>query len=224
MLKQSLCYSAVLVGTVLSSMAHAGGPDLMAPPVAASAPAAPAERGIYADVGLGYAMTDWEKAYPDLGIDFISGKTGGFAYGGDLGYQFNHLFSVEGGFYKLPDLKIGIPYSYEYDTLLTSTISSHLFYAAGKLSVPFFVNNLKLYGKLGIGWRELQYRASEKRSVSYSSVIAGAGLQYYMTDSVSAGVQYLMMPRRLSHNDLAGETRSPAVHLLLANIGYRFNL
>lgn len=222
MLKQSLCYSAVLFSTVLSGVAHAGGPDLMAPPVTASAPAAAAERGIYADVGLGYAMTDWKKAYPGDGIDFISGKKGGFAYGGDLGYQFNHLLSIEGGFYELPDLKIGM--AVNESASWTDTIHSHLFYAAGKFSVPFFADNLKLYGKLGIGWRELQYEIPEKRSVSYSSVIAGAGLQYYMTDSLSAGVQYLMMPGRLSANDLAGETRSPAVHLLLANIGYRFNL
>jgi hypothetical protein len=235
-LKKALLFSTLLIGTALSSLTYAGGPDNMAPPVASPPPAAKV-RGIYVDAGAGFAITNWadgiENLFPSVFSELVrqDNKKGGFVYGGDLGYQFNPLLSLEAGYYDLPNFA-----SYAVSSLNPNVAdwyhaNSDFLYGAGKLSLPFFIDRLTVFGKLGVAFHHIKRIAftTSKEERNFSSPFVSVGLQYYLGDSFNVGLQYINTPGgydRVFHDPdpTIGHVDTPNAYLILLNVGYRFNI
>lgn len=84
----------------------------------------------YAGAGMGFADTGWVgRDSTGLGIN-ING-----------GYQFNSMWSVEGGFIHFPDAT----------SSGASSISTNALYAVGKVSLPVFTSKFRAYTKFGFG-------------------------------------------------------------------------
>ena len=232
MLKKHILLSLLLMGGLLSTATHAASPAL-----ASQVDPGPARRtgAIYADLGLGYAAVDWHSALyahsPELNNLFVyykEGKRGGFIFGGNVGYQFDRSLSIEAGYYALPTLNVTHQVTTAHLPYLYTT--SNIMYAAGKLSVPFLSKHFTVYGKLGVGVRSLRrtFLDEETKNISYTALIVGLGFQYYFKNNVSLSLQYLMMPSRFIdkvYEQIGSEgIETPDAHLLLASLGYRFNL
>lgn len=236
MLKYLFLFSTLIIGSTLSSITYAGGPDSILPPVASPPPTAKV-RGPYIDAGFGLAITRWDDAVKSLTHTaewgFNDNKKGGFVYGGDLGYQFNHLLSLEAGYYNLPHFNSY--YIIRKNGEITDIIdwyhvNSDFLYGAGKVSLPFFIDRLTVFGKLGVAFHNLKRIAianSLKAEPSYTSPLVAAGLQYYFGDSLNMSLQYITTPGmhdQVNGNPIHGYVDTPTAYLILLNIGYRFNI
>lgn len=236
MLKKTLFLLSLLIGLSLSSLTYAGGPDNMDSPVT-SPSTAKKNRGIYIDAGAGLAMTHWLNRVEDIHSTFdgtiitLDNKRGGFVYGADLGYQFNDLLSLEVGYYNLPNFNSTLFSPFVEEGYDWYHANSDFLYGAGKLSLPFFIDHLTIFGKLGVAFHNLKRIWTEyyKADVSFSSPFAAVGLQYYLNGNLSTSLQYIathgttdiifdtISPKR-------GYVYTPNAYLILLNVGYRFNI
>jgi hypothetical protein len=158
-------------------------------------------------------------------------KKGGFVYGGDLGYQFNPLLSLEAGYYDLPNFASYAIWSYNSNLVDWYHANSDFLYGAGKLSLPFFIDRLTGFGKLGVAFHNIRRIAwgSDEENKYFSSPFVAAGLQYYLGDSFSVGLQYINTPgghdRVFYDPDPSmGYVDTPNTYLILLTVGYRFNI
>lgn len=235
--------AAGLASIVAASTAVAGGPDLMAAP-------APDYSGFYVDVDLGYGESDWTNfaggvmnptgraASPGT----VSNGQGGFAWGGDIGYQFNQYFGFEVGAYDLEDVDgtVGLGVSNNAAIMAPPApssgnvqVQSWVLYVAGKLSVPIF-ENFDIFGKVGIAFRWLDYSGPGVNGPTagplaavffinnqhYATWLAGVGLQYWITPEWSVNVQYLHIPGYYKAQEISQQ--APKVDLFLGGAGYKF--
>lgn len=242
--KKYLGLTAVGVASLAATTAMAGGPDTMVAP-------APDYSGFYIDVDVGYGESDWghfaggifnptgRAATPGT---VTNNASGGFAWGGDIGYAFNQYFGFELGAYDLADVDgtVGLGVSNGAELLPPPNpssgnlrVESWILYAAGKLSIPLF-ENFDMFGKVGIAFRWLDYSGSGVNGPTagalgaryfinnqhFATWIAGVGLQYWFTPEWSMNVQYLHIPGYYKAQELAQQ--APKVNLIVAGIGYKF--
>lgn len=237
-LKKYLSLAVAGAATVVASSASAGGVEV--------APA-PSYSGFYIEGDIGYARVKWNDfqggIFNPVGVGSITGLaggttsdgSGGFAWGGDVGYQFNQYFSAEMGAYSLPSVSGNVRTTGNPNVATDAAkVSSWLLYAAGKLSVPLF-RNLDMFGKLGVAWRFLSYsgpglaltdgatgqlNSSLFTNTHYAAVIFGTGMQYWLSPNWSLNLQYLHVPGRSKAEDFAQQ--SPNVNLIVGGVGYKF--
>jgi len=174
-LKKILMISAAGIAALGLQAAIAGGPDTFV----AHAPV-DTGAGIYVEGNIGYVYRPWK--HTDTVADGLSDlthdtdntfklsthrATGGFAAGGDIGYQFNHYLGAEIGGYYLPQYKVdfsgkeSLPFDirpYEdihgqvnFNESLNYKVTSWLAYGAAKLTVPVY-QNFSVFGKIGVGY------------------------------------------------------------------------
>lgn len=246
--KNLLVLSAAALTVVGASAALAGGPDHMA--MAAAAPAS--QNSVYVDLHAGYAQSNWTEnntngvmggSRSSVGGLFApsSNGKGGFTGAADLGYNFTQNVALEAGWFYLPEVKGNVTSIGRGVAAAGSTakVNSWFAYTAAKLSVPV-MENVDLFGKVGVAYRELSYDVPATVSAlgatgtgNYWSPIFGAGLEYTL-GSWLVGAQYTYLPsneavnRALSSSTtLAGcgaPNAAPDVNLYTAFLGYTFNV
>ncbi len=117
----------------------------------------------YFGVSAGYGNTDWsEITTPPSTLDEpnlaalsapIGAKSGGFAYGGFLGYQFSEHFTIEAVYTRYHQTTVDfqaddfLDSSYGIKTLYTNTSTYSLL---GKIMVPFGFTHVYVYADAGI--------------------------------------------------------------------------
>lgn len=232
--KKLLVLAAATVAAVGATAVLAGGSDHMAMPSEPSF-----QNSIYLDGHIGGALSNW-KNFNANNVMGASGNSfyapnknskGGFTGGLDLGYNITQHIAVEGGWFYLPQVK-GAPTALGALAKMTGTakIDSWFAYGAAKLSVPV-MENLDLFGKMGVAYRSLKYSGVSINGVTgnghYWSPLFATGLQYNW-GSWQLGGQYAYLPGNSesnSGNALFGAPNSaPEVHLLTAFLGYKFNV
>lgn len=236
--------TAVGIASLVATSAMAGGPDV--------APA-PDYSGFYVDGDVGWAGSYWNDfvggVFNPTGFAASagvvqSGGTGGFAWGGDIGYQFNEYYSFEVGAYSLRSVsgQVGNSSQSRGTTVHPPAqsagpvkVSSWALYVAGKLAIPLF-DNFDLFGKAGIAWRFLDYSGAALsqspvplslgapqtfNDIHYATWLAGVGIQYWLTPQWSLNAQYLYIPGRGDLEDISQE--APNVHIVVGGVGYKFS-
>ncbi|WP_304986037.1 outer membrane beta-barrel protein [Coxiella-like endosymbiont] len=226
--KKIITFATAGIASVgVASAAVAGGPDYVP---------APSYAGVYVEGNVGYVYRPWKSdvttlpgTLNNLGVLSSSSRgNGGFTFGGDLGYQFNQYFAVEGGWFYLPKAKFTINPTTFTIKATTFTIKGGLPYAALKAMVPIYENTY-VFGKLGLAY---SYNRSSSALVSsdltnfvsdrssYWNPLFAVGVQYYFTPNWSVNAQYTFVPGYRS----AFSTRfvAPVAHLFTVGIGYKF--
>jgi opacity protein-like surface antigen len=189
--------------------------------------------GVYVDFGLGYALVNWKDASTGAFNNFsptVTGGTssngnGGFSFGVDVGYQINRYLGLEFGWYYLPKVKGNTDVM---PALQPLTIKSWAAYLALKGMVPI-TRKLDIFVKVGPAYRYLRYSATGStmsgfgsQSNQYWTLMAGAGLQYWLDENWVVAVQYIYIGHCAETAKITRQ--APAANLVLVNLGYKFSL
>ena len=188
-----------------ATAAIAGGPDHMA------MPAQPAfQNSIYIDAQLGYAQTNNDVF---LGNAVVDNKNGGFTGGVDMGYTFTRNIALEAGWLYLPNTGIST-------VDFNGQVRSWLIYAAAKFSAEV-MENLDLFAKAGVGYRDLNYSFNGHNSTgNYWLPLMAAGLEYTY-GSWLFGAQYTFVTGNSSKTINDNGTKA---NLYTGFVGYKFNV
>jgi len=219
--KKLLILAAAGIASVGATAALAGGPDQVA------MPAAPVfQPYVYIQGDVGYVHTNWEDyAFGPFHGSVNNGK-GGITAGGALGYQATRFVGMEVGAMYLKNV------DGENKDCYGLCLSQWLLYFAGKLTVPV-ADNFGLFGKVGIGYRGLNWsgKATSYNSSSYHNqycwdnagywtVIFATGLVYHVNDNWDVKLQWMHVPGNTGSHDFAN--RAPAANLYTFGIDYKF--
>lgn len=217
--KKLITFATAGIASVgVTSAAVAGGPEYVS---------AQSYAGVYAEDNVGYVYRPWRSDVTTVpgtprNSDVLSSSSsgnGGFAFGGDLGYQLNQYFSVEGGWFYLPKAKFTVnPTAFK--------IKGGIAYAALKAMASIY-EDAYVFGKLGMAYTYNQSSAAflssdlskVVNSSNYWNPLFAAGVQYYFTPNWSANAQYTFVPgyRSTSSNCFV----APVAHLFTVGIGYK---
>lgn len=206
--------------------------------------------GFYVDGDVGVANQDWKSSgwiqdWNNGVSSFthsITNNPNGFTGGFDAGYKLNCNIAGEIGAYFFPTVNANWNYvNSDLATIQsgTSTISSWFTYAALKLMVPVFSNNLDAFLKIGGAERFAEFRNDNflggagfrNEDINSFNWLFGAGLQYYCSRLLSFNAQWLHLTStsdsiRATTNG-GGSTISsvsvPPADLFLVGIGINLN-
>jgi OmpA-OmpF porin, OOP family len=205
-----------------SAAALAGGPDI-----------APAfQQGVYVEGYVGYALNRYDMNRPGpfslAGTTLSSNKSGGFTFGFDVGYQFTRHLALELGWFYLPRVKGNGVVLNANNALVNAgqvKVNSWFAYLAGKFNVPVpMVDNLDVFGKFGVAYRNLNYSAAAgtvfTNDTGYWTPMFAAGLQYMFTPAWSATFQWIHLPGYFKATPASRQ--APNANLFLFGIGYFF--
>lgn len=182
-------------------------------------------RYLYAQGGFGYGFSHWspDELGDGAALTSQSSQWGGLIWGGQVGYAFNQAVALEAGFYDLAKVR--------YRTVSDSvrhTLDPNMMYVAARIKVPYNFHHMNIYAKFGPAWRYINRRAEASeiapKSVNYTTFVSGLGFVVDLPTQITVGFDYLMMPVRRLAGGRVDATRSPAAYLLVANLGYQFNL
>ena len=196
---------------------------------------------LYIEASLGYVASDWDTTldfiFPDAIDRDVSNQSGGFAWGGVIGYQVKKYLALEVGGYGLPSVDYDIHSKDDIND--TGEISHWFVYMAPKVNVPIpGIPGLDIFGKFGLAYRvgdfsDHQYVDGVENNEVVSSpynlleAIMGAGLQYDFNQNWSASAQYLFLPDGVSSTTDLGPNgidhiRVPEIQIITGVIGYHF--
>ena len=199
----------------------------------------PSYAGIYFEGNLGYAARNWinDTSTPygttnltPGALTSVSNGRGGFAGGGDVGYQFNQYFSVEGGWYYLPS--VSGTFAVAGTPVFTARVDSGLAYGAFKMATPVY-ENMSIFGKLGAGYGYNSVSGAIPAAVflntnntgvvtqsNYWKPLWAVGIQYYFNTNLSINFQY--MNTAGYHSSSGNNFAAPDTNLFTAGVGYKF--
>ncbi|OGT41425.1 MAG: hypothetical protein A3F13_06850 [Gammaproteobacteria bacterium RIFCSPHIGHO2_12_FULL_40_19] len=235
--KKLLVLTAASLVAIGATAVLAGGPDHMAMP---SEPAF--QNSVYVDGHLGYSQSNWttfnsNNVVGSSGTSLFtpgSNGKGGFTGGADLGYTITQHIAVEGGWFYIPKVSgngtgttVG---GLTQASTASGNIKSWFAYTAAKLTVPV-MNNLDLFGKVGVAYRALTYSPNTISGVTgnghYWAPVFGTGLQYNW-GSWMLGAQYTYLPGNSSVNpgntSFGAPNAAPEVNMYTGFLGYKFNV
>ena len=189
--------------------------------------------GVYVDLAGGYAKVRWSDSVLGAFNNFDTGvegvvtehKDGGITAGGDVGYQINRYFGIEGGWFYFPRVE-GV--SDVATNLPALILKSWAAYFALKIMAPIW-GKLDVVGKLGISYRYLRY--SDAASIvggfggqinHYWAAMFAAGLQYWLDQNWVTSVEYLHFPEYTQGGKVSRQ--APTAHVIVASVGYKFTL
>jgi len=197
----------------------------------AAAPALHSYTGIYIEGLAGYATTYYKDLIgTNVAADSWSHGTGNWAFGADVGYQWNKYFAAElGGVYILKS-------TYNDANANDATFKPWVAYLAGKVSVPV-VNNVSVFGKLGLAY--LKQRVGEYNGNTTLGSVAnvnlgnsthwgpmfGVGVAYHWTKALYLNAQYLRFTGKVVNGGNGTNTMStyiPNPNVFLLGVGYKF--
>ena len=209
------------IAMVLCTSAAAGGPDKISA-------VKPTGAGVYVQANVGYAARGWSNTsgspYTGAVITGQSRDEGGFAYGADLGFQANHYFSFELGWFGLPQVKSSVNPNF---SAANGNVESWFAYGAVKGAFDVYTQT-QLYGKVGAAYNENAASSSVLAAdgvgvtskSNYWSPLFAVGAQYYFIPAVSISVQYTFVS---GYSGNAGdEFITPNINIGTVSIGYKF--
>ena len=237
--KKLLVLAAAGLAVVGATAVMAGGPDHMA----MSSPAV-FENSVYLDLHAGYDQSNWTDFNSNnvMGASAVSayapssdGK-GGFTGGLDLGYNVTQYVAFEGSWFHLPEVTgKGTGAIQSTTTSQSASINSWVADLAAKLSVPV-MENLDLFGKVGLAYRQLTYSLPSVASVTLKAVtndghywtpLFGTGIQYTWNNWLF-GAQYTYLPGDSTINHgytgFGAPDAAPEANLYTGFVGYKFNV
>lgn len=228
--KSLMTFLAATASAMSMTVAQAGGVEYFAPRYA----------GIYLEANLGYAHLDWRDyalGIPNFGGAFstdISNTVGGFSAGADLGYQFNEYWSLEGGWYYLPQVHGTVPTVPGVGPFIQATAQAWFAYVAAKLLVPIY-HGTYIFGKFGTAYRRTRLTANMALSHTvtgqplpitgrYWAPFFAVGIQYYITWNWSINAQYMRLPgyNRFVAATTTNRVNVPAADIITAGVAYKF--
>ncbi|OGT46851.1 MAG: hypothetical protein A3E82_05515 [Gammaproteobacteria bacterium RIFCSPHIGHO2_12_FULL_38_11] len=248
--KKILVLTAAGLVAIGATAAMAGGPDHMAMP---SEPAF--QNSIYLEGHVGYTQSNWTNfngnqligqfgsgvsgaAFTPANVGGATGGSngnGGVTGGADLGYNITQHIAVEAGWFYIPQVTGGATGDLSSVIGSTATVNSWFAYMAGKLSVPV-MDNLDLFGKIGVAYRSLSYSLSNTTVASLNAVsgnggywapVFGAGIQY-LWGSWIVGGQYMYLPGNSAINNsnasFGAPNAAPEINQYTGFLGYKFNV
>lgn len=242
--KKLLVLSAAAFAAMGATAVLAGGPDHMAMP---SEPAF--QNSVYVEGHLGYAQSNWNDFNSNnvIGTAGTSSTSvysptkhgkGGFTGGADLGYTITQHIAVEGGWFYVPQVNAqgngSASAPVNLNSANTATVKSWFAYTAAKLSVPV-MDNLDLFGKVGVAYRSLSYTRSNANATlaavtgkgHYWAPVFGAGIQYNWASWI-LGAQYMYLPGNTNVNyantSFGAPDAAPEINMYTGFVGYRFNV
>jgi hypothetical protein len=160
---------------------------------------------------------------------------GGVIGAADLGYNITQNIAVEGGWFYIPQVSGNATGNLGSTSGTSAEINSWFAYMAAKLSVPV-MQDLDLFGKVGVAYRSLSYNMPSGTSTAlqnvtgdgnYWSPVFGTGLQYFFGDW-SVGAQYTYLPGNTNvnygNNTYGAPDAAPEINMYTAFLGYKFNV
>jgi hypothetical protein len=183
-----------------ASIAMAGGMDNMAAPVQASNNSA---AGIIISGNAGYGKVN----YKNVGIP--TNNLSGFAWNGNLGYQFNQYFAVESGYTNFHDITVG---SQKVHTYGIDLLAKGIYPINSQFNVFAKAGAMNLYTK----------RVANNLVGSNVSRIVpefGIGTGYNLTHNLALTVQGIATFSTKTHN-----FTMPATYAGYAGLSYKFNV
>lgn len=199
---------------------------------------------LYFGGSLGYGNTDWSEittvpsttAQPNLAASTapISAKSGGFAWGAFLGYQFSKHFTVEGIYTHYHSTVVGFqtsvtPNFYGIEQLRTDTRSYSML---GKIMVPFGFTNVYVYADAGVTYvvRDDQSITPDpnnppvdfaKRHRGHFGPSFGFGVAYNLTEHLFTEGSFQYTTGYGKADVKPAEDYIPFVYSVMLNIGVR---
>ena len=190
------------------------------------------DAAVYVDLSVGYAAVNWSG----FGVGAFNGYTrnigvvdhlqhGGMTAGFDVGYQINPYLAIEGGWYYLPPVRGRSDINASLPPL---AVRSWMGYLGVKGVLPLS-QQFHVFAKVAGAYRSLTYRRDAAdvpgfgvNNNRYMTVAFGGGVEYAIDDNWSISAQYLGSLKKTGGDEVT--KRSPAAHLFLASVGYRFGL
>ena len=190
--------------------------------------------GIYLETDIGYADVDWRNYA--LGItNFTSAASptsntmGGFSVSGVGGYQFDEFWSLEGGWFYLPEVSGTV-------NNVSAIARGWFVYGAAKLTMPIHPD-IYVFGKFGAAVRYTYLSATSALthlltgqvlpvSAYYWTPLFAVGIQYYFTWNWSVNAQYLRVPgyQRFISAASTNNLNVPAINLLTVGLGVKIGI
>ena len=216
--KKLITFAAAGIASVgVTSAAVAGGSDYTSVPNYA---------GVYVENNVGYVYHPWRSDVTTIpgtpkSLDVLSSSShgnSGFTFAWDSGYQFNQYFSVEGGWFYLPEAKFTV-------NPTTFKIKGGVAYAALKGMASVYENTY-VFGKLGAAYAynrsSVAFLSSDLTKVvsrsNYWNPLFAAGVQYYFTPNWSVNAQYAFVPGYRSASSSCFV--APVAHFFTVGVGY----
>ncbi len=181
--------------------------------------------GVYIQAGVGYALTYMSDRIGSFVNTTWKNHDGGFAYGGDLGYQFNNIFAIEAGGVGLPTSTITFN-----SNGTSSKFKTWGAYLAAKMRV-YLYQNTHMYAKAGLSYQQTTLSGSGAITSTASKehhygMLLGFGTEYNFTPSFDMSLEYLRFPGRARNTatTTAPMTTSyvPDSNVMLLTLGYMF--
>lgn len=220
-----------VAGVSLATAALAGGPDMHHPNVS----------GFYLGANAGYARVDWENSamWQDSGVTPVGATNGegGFAFGFDLGYRWNHSWATELGWYQFSPATMHVA-----NSALNTRYRSYAAYLTQNFIVPVgMMHNLSFVMKAGLGYRHVKISGNTETVFGANFVndiqlykwtpVFGIGFNYAFSNNWSFDGQYLWFPGG-SFNGLGTDNVKqtsnynanvvPAANLFTVGVNYMF--
>ena len=181
--------------------------------------------GLYGDIGVGYALTDWKNEFGSgAGVSYKN-SNGGFSYAADLGYQFTKYLAAEIGFNWLPTTKMTTTAATTVSTIGTTKIRSYLISGALKFIAPIYYN-FDVFGKAGVGYYRTTFSGATTLSKTTStSPVFGAGFDYYFDNGffLNGIYQHYSGKRRINVTSTINRYQTDP-NVFLAKVGYKFTM
>jgi hypothetical protein len=202
------------------SAAYAGGPDMMAAPAASGF-----TPNFYAELGLGYADTQYDQfqinsaTSSPITTTNTTNPNGGLSYGGDFGYQFMPHLAVELGGGYLPEYKFD---GGSYGGTTGNSVSSWYAYGAGRIDT-MIKDKINVFAKAGVSYRGGSFTvAGTDYDDYYWGPIFGAGVSYDVRDNIYVSAEYNHLG---GSSDTADQNiTAPDVNIYMGKVGYKFNV
>jgi len=156
--------------------------------------------GVYVGVQGGYAKTDYSMNDLD---NLFTGNTDASGFAGRIygGYSFNQYFATEVGFAYLPQIKFSNlkPIGYTGSDSAEITANQYAIDLALKASYPIY-KDISVFAKGGVADMMMEnvkatvngqdVGTSDVASETQVAPLAGAGINYKVTDNVSSDLSY----------------------------------
>lgn len=114
------------------------------------------ELPFYFGLSTGYGNSDWEEitTVPDSlaaqGAPIGTTGSGGFAWGGFMGYQFSKHFTVEANYVRYPQTTVQFQPDYNNYNLRSLKTNTDSLSFLGKIMVPFGFTSIYVYADAGL--------------------------------------------------------------------------
>jgi opacity protein-like surface antigen len=192
----------------------------------------------------GYGNTDWSEITTAPGTELnpnlaaetapISAKSGGFAWGAFMGYQFSKHFTVEAAYTHYHSTVVGfatspLANSYGIEELRTDT---HSYSLLGKILVPFGFTNVYVYADAGVTYvHRDDHKVTpdpnnppvdfDKRHKGHFGPSFGFGLAYDITEHLFTEGAFQYTTGYGKADVKPAEDYIPFVYSIMLNIGVR---